>query len=141
MAKIGLEVEGKYAGLGLLTFFCSAEEFFHMEDIFGKLQDYGVDQIYISDHLNEIDLYELGEMFDGVDVIVTVELTQLNALPPENVEIYWNASQASYAQARTIKFLRPMDQIKIENEKTVFSWIIGNADITLPEDFEGDREV
>jgi hypothetical protein len=141
MAKIGLEVEGKYAGLGLLTYFCSAEEFFHTEDIFGKLFDYGVDHIYISDHFNEVDLYELAQMFYSTDIIVTVELTQLDELPPEGIEIYWNASQASYAQARTVKFLRPMDQIKIENEKTVFSWIIGNADITLPEDFEGDREV
>ena len=141
MAKIGLEVEGKYAGKKLLTYFCSADEFFHTEDIFGKLFDHGVDHIYISDHQNELDLYELAQMFYSTDIIVTVELTQLNELPPEGIEIYWNASQASYAQARTVKFLRPMDQVKIEHEKCVFSWVVAQAVITLPEDFEGDITV
>lgn len=141
MAKIGIEVEGKYAEDNLRTYFCSAEEYLNDDYALDKIINAGVEHVYISDHLNQLDLETLAYDFEGVPLIVTVELTQLTALPPARIEIFWNATQASYAQGHTINFLRPHDQVKVENEKTVFSWVVGHAVVTLPEDFEGDVEV
>lgn len=143
MAKIGIEVEGKYVDTDLKTLFCSAEEW--MCDLHKMAQlanAHEVEHIYISDHHNELDLYELSSVIEYLgDVLVTVELTELNELPPENIEIFWNVSQASYAQSRTMLFLRPSDQIKVEHEKHVLSWLVGKGTFTLPEDFEGDITV
>lgn len=141
MAKIGFEVEGKYKGKNLLTYFCSAEEYLADAKLFRKVFDYGVDHVYICDHLNELDLGNVEQVFYSTGVKVTVELTQLNEIAPAGVEIMWNASQASYLQSRTIQYLRPFDQIKVENELYVMCWEVHTATFTLPEDFNGDREV
>lgn len=143
MAKVGYEVEGMLKGEGVLTYFCSAKEYIEANpiELLYKLFSNGVDMIYISDHHNELDLHHLAESFEGSGVAVTVELTELTEIAPEGVSIFWNVSQASYAQSRTIHFLRFEDQIKIENEKNVLSFVAGNAVITRPSDFDGDIEV
>lgn len=141
MAKLGIEVEGILRGQNVKTYFCSAEEYIENEEILEELFDYGVEMIYISDHHNELDLDALSLHFEGTGIAVTVELTELNDYPPPGVQIFWNVAQASYAQARTIKFLRHGDQIKIEHEKTVVSFETSQAIVTSPEDFEGDVEV
>jgi len=141
MAKLGLEVEGKYAAFNLKTLFMSAEEYMEAEDILDIVNEQDVEQLYISDHLNLLDLNDIGRRFADSDVLVTVELTQLDEVPPEGIEIYWNASQASYAQAKTIRYLRSEDQVKVECAKHVMSWVVGEAVLTFPEDFDGDVEL
>ncbi len=141
MAKIGYEVEGKYANQGILTYFCSAEEYLSNEYLHRDLYENRVDMIYISDHLNILDLQSIADTFNGSGIKVTVELTQLDDVPPVGVEIFWNASQASYAQAKTILPLRNIAQIKVEHNKHVMAWTVGNSVLTLPVDFEGDIEV
>lgn len=141
MAKFGIEVEGKLKGSDVRTLFLSAEEYINHESVFDDLADYECDMIYISDHLNQLCLHDLAEVFDGTGYIVTVELTQLTEDPPDQIQIFWNVSQASYAQASTIKYLRHRDQIKIENDLTVFSFLAGDAIVTLPQEFSGDIEV
>ncbi len=143
MAKIGIEVEGMMQGEDVRTFFCSTEEYirYDIDKLMEFLDEREVEMIYISDHHNELDLNNLGEVFEDSGFAVTVELTELTEEPPANVAVFWNVSQASYAQSRTIHFLRAADQIKIENEKTVLSFVARNAVITLPQDFDGDREV
>lgn len=143
MAKIGIEVEGMLRGENVRTYFCSAREYVESDilNLIYNLYANNIEMIYISDHHNELDLHHLAGVFEDSGIGVTVELTELTSVPPEGVEIFWNVSQASYAQSRTLHFLRPKDQIKIENEKHVLAFVVGNAVITYPEDFNGDIEV
>ncbi|USV40852.1 hypothetical protein [Xanthomonas phage BUDD] len=143
MAKIGIEVEGMLRGENVRTYFCSAREYVNTPSVemLYTLFANNIDMIYISDHHNELNLEHLAAVFEDSGIGVTVELTELTAMAPAGVEIFWNVSQASYAQSRTLHFLRPHDQIKIENEKHVLAFVAGNAVITYPEDFNGDIEV
>ena len=142
MAKIGYEVEGMMKGEGIKTYFCDAKEFSSdLEKVYEDLYKHGVDMIYICDHHNELDLRFVAAMFEGTPLAVTVELTELKAPVPPSIKIFWNVSQASYAQSRTMMFLRKYDQIKIEHEKHVLAFVAGNAVTTYPKDFEEDIEL
>jgi len=141
MAKVGFEVEGKYVGQNLLTYFCDASEYLHDPDLWGKILNHGVQHVYICDHLNLLDLDVLALAFYSTGIKVTVELTQLRKVAPAGVEIMWNASQASYLQSRTIDYLRPIDQVKVEQDLFVMCWKVSDAVLTMPKDFEGDIEV
>lgn len=134
--KIGLEVEGRYKGLR--TLFLIAEEFNRIpsEDIIEIATENKAQQIYISDHNNEV----LNQCtFHGSQwstFKVTLEVTQvmfyqdhsavhlLLVIPEENV---WR--------------LKPTDQIKFSRDHTVYAVPVESMYKTTPEDFFGDVEV
>lgn len=144
MRKVGFEIEGRDRGQGVFTMFCDPQTYLDLvewNELFPLLRKHNCVHINIYDVHNDLDLIEVSRYFWESDIKVTVEVSELKAVAPNNVEIFWNVSRSSYEQSRTLHFLRPRDQIKIENELTVLSWERGNAYVTEPIEFEGDVEV
>jgi hypothetical protein len=128
MAKIGIEVEGRLCGIK--TLFCTAYEISN-ENFKIEVPD-DVRGLYISDHNNILDLYELTHLTERF--IVTVERTKVSE-HPENVNIILTIDNESFWS------LHPNDQIKFSKDLTVFATTKRTMVITRPEDFTGDIEI
>jgi len=141
MAKIGIEVEGRFTGLK--TLFLSALEFSN-EAYLKKALELGdkhtdlkglIKQVYISDLDNHLDLvadpnltlYELSKTY-----IVTVEVSEVREETPEYINIMLNIGCPSFWN------LSEVDQFKFSDKQHVFSASVANMSETLPEDFAGD---
>lgn len=134
MAKVGLEVEGRYQGLR--TLFISVDEMSKVN--VGRLDR--IQQIYISDLNNVLDLNSDPFLADWCEMwFVTVERTYVPSftIPALNIMLnvqgnsgFWN--------------LKPTDQIKFhldtKDGPVVKSVSYGEMYLTEPVDFINDKE-
>ena len=133
--KIGMEVEGRLQGLK--TLFVSADEYIGL--VFGWLkvdrQKWEFEQIYVSDHLNEIDMSlmvdEMNKVF-GRPLVITVECTKIDKTPPDGVNVMLVIDSESFWH------LREHDQIKFTKDMTVYATTPSQMVVTHPEAFDGD---
>jgi hypothetical protein len=137
--KIGLECEGEFKGLR--TLFLDSDE---MSAAISKKNDPGpnkafvkilrmeVEQIYICDHDNFLDLYcqEL-EILAAQKKRITVERTVFHGAP-----FYINVML--YVQCGSFWNLRGQDQIKFEKELNVYSIQKSSMIYTAPVEFSSD---
>ena len=131
--KIGYEVEGRFKGLK--TLFVNCDEFTKI-DIAKICHNYMVQQIYISDCDNKIDLESDGLIaYRSGKYVVTIERTKMNCNSPAWLNIVLNVSSESFW------LLKGTDQVKFENKLTVFEIPLENMYYTKPSDFDGDNEI
>jgi len=134
---LGIEVEGKYKGIK--TLFISADELWMIPLFFEKYahQAKEIKQLYISDHANELDirpgspvlLYK--ERFD----LITVERTACAG--PHDAEIH----VMLVVEHSDFWALLETDQIKFTRNHYVWAITKGEMHKSIPQDFEGDKEV
>lgn len=136
--KIGIEVEGRMKGL--MTLFCSAEEFYE-NDVVGLIYSgkVTVSQVYVSDHGGYANIRDLVEL--GKKVYVTVELTYLHRESPAEIGVILNIKNNRPAYEESFKRLKGTDQIKFEHEMNIFTITKEQMHRTYPSDFAGDYEI
>lgn len=124
--KIGLECEGEFDTVESL--FMSAAEFMSCDDING----WTVKQVYISDHNNELDLYDsrLYKLY-ARGLRVVVEVTEFKEAPYYvnimlliNNDSFWN--------------LRANDHVKFSRDLNVYAIKKKSMPYTDPSNFAGD---
>jgi len=132
--KIGIEVEGRFKGLR--TLFMGYGEFFELksfEDIEGILRDKCLQQVYISDLDNRIELRKQILRDMSKVAIVTLERTFVDGLLPEHVRIV-----LSVPVRTDMRILRPGDQIKIDQHQHVWEVSKESMITSIPSDFLND---
>jgi hypothetical protein len=128
MAKIGIEVEGRFKGIK--TLFIQAEEF---DDALRIPRE--CNHIYISDNENTLDLS--AEEWDAWTErwLITVDVTDVCETPRPGLNIMLRIDHPSFW------YLKPTDQIKFEQDKNVWTIPVESMYRTFPEDFEGDIQL
>lgn len=127
MAKIGIEVEGRFIGLHTL-FIDAATESYMLKDC-----NLNVQQIYISDNDNLLKL-DSELIKDAADnFIITIERTYLPHEYPEYINIMLSISNNS-----PFFRLHENDQVKFSWQQTVYAITKRNMTKTIPSDFDGD---
>lgn len=129
--KYGKEVEGRFCGLN--TLFCTADEFIHT-DVTAHIT-FEIQQIYISDHSNKLDLTSSILKSISNCVIVTVELTELTAPVPKHINVLLTLPWDSF------QYLNPNDQIKFSKDNHVFACTKRQMVETFPEEFNDDKPI
>lgn len=134
MAKMGIEVEGRFKGLR--TFFLTADEF---NNLLGssKWPSIGLyQQLYISDHENILDLAKHENLLHQAKcVVVTVERTKVPLMVDASINIILYVKNDSFWN------LKPTDQVKFERDLFVSTMTLENMSITEPWEFENDEEL
>ena len=135
--KFGIEVEGKFKGIK--TLFTSANELKNLSDVLkhcseNLLKD--VEQLYISDHENTLDLTEMGEVLKYTKLfnLVTVEVTKCTE-HSDKIHVMLVIDSPSFWN------LNSNDHIKFSRDHYVFATQRKDLEVTIPEDFAGDIEI
>jgi len=135
--KIGKEVEGRFRGIP--TLFMNASEFLNPKKA-DKAERYFhmCRQVYISDLRNVIRLNrDLRLKKWAKDMIVTVEVSHLPIVPPDDVNII-----LQLAVDPAFRHLRLDDQIKIESEKLrVYTVTVRQMVESYPSEYEDDKVI
>lgn len=142
MAKLGIEVEGRFCGL--FTLFINADEYFNLAEVFDRIRANpdvalaNIEQIYISDHEGRINLQttnqDLVELCAGHQVTVECKyVPQFNIIEHLNIMLSIDCNQVWY--------LRKNDQIKFSMGQHVMATTVRNMTQTAPADFDGDINV
>lgn len=133
--KVGIEVEGK--DKGLKTLFLNAHEITSIaeECLLDICNKHMIEQIYISDLQNKINLFS--EYFYNLskEYIICFEVSFLEQPPPEHISIMLNLNRPD------LFFLKETDQIKFDKDLFVKAIPIKDMIITTPEDFAKDVEI
>lgn len=136
--KQGIEVEGRFKGLR--TLLCGSAAEFYMFIMREKELSSGIQNVYVSDNNNELDLTHLnlwwhrGDVVMAPNYIVTIERTSIPPLSdvPQWVHFILNASNDSFFN------LRPQDQVKFDKDLNVYVSVKETMIRTYPQDFDGD---
>jgi len=129
--KIGNEVEGRM--LGIRTLFCTVDE---LRDVKAPLDQYLVQQIYVSDHDNVLNLAN-NDILQALSLkyAITVERTGGIKCVPEYINIMLVVENKSFWD------LQPNDQIKFTKDLHVYAATKRTMTYTPPNDFAGDLEI
>jgi hypothetical protein len=135
MAKIGVEVEGRF--IGLRTLFLDASELEQRDLVNHALANREVQQIYVSDPLNllGIGVNTVFPMLPSLSTkyLITVEVNSLGSAPiPEWMNIILNVDNLDVWK------LRKADQVKFSDQLNVLATTVQSMTRTVPEDFNGD---
>lgn len=140
MMKIGIEVEGRFEGLK--TLFMTAREFLSrdVQNVVQLLTFHKVQQLYIVDHLSELDL--CSSSFDTITkfcyVVITVERKTLEPAA-RSVLLRSPVELMLYVETPDVLRLRMSDQIKVGAGKHVFVTNIGSMTETVDSDYDNDQ--
>ena len=132
--KLGKEVEGEY--LGVFTLFCSFEEIEALPEAMEKYA-HGVDQLYISDHGNQIDLQNPTAIlpYKSQVGLITVERTRCESPHHPGIDVMLVIDSPSFWA------LGEEDQVKFSRDLHVRAMVKRNMVVTIPSDFKGDKEI
>ena len=126
--KVGIEVEGRL--LGLKTIFINHNEIV-TTNLSSFILDNQVQQLYISDNDNKLDLYS-GTLYELSNLcLVTVERTVVDNYPL-HINIMLNVVNSSFWN------LRRDCQVKFSQGLNVYATTPRQMIRTIPEDFSGD---
>lgn len=126
--KLGYEVEGKY--IGIKSIFLDVSEMHRLDTV---LNDHRVNQLYISDHENTLDLGKhspLGKYLG--EYVVTVERTITSKIVQDRINVMLVVDNPSFWD------LRPNDQIKFTRNNHVYATTVRDMTETDPQEFLGD---
>lgn len=139
--KIGREVEGRLKGIK--TLFLDAEHIEKARTFLDQGDNAVLQHLYISDQSNTLDYHTVSDIFP--EHLVTMDITEvLYDSPidlPENVVLMLRVKGGTQEIFENVERMRTTDMIKIEHQRKVYCFTVGNAVVTFPREFEQDIEI
>lgn len=141
MAKVGIEVEGRYRGMRALFLSAGVDNFTDAAEFLREDYGVGIGLVYISDPEGLVDYMVIGEIFDQWVVTIDTHVVHMGDRP-DNVNLMLRVDHCKqHLMFDYVDRMYVCDQIKIERDRMVYvlPWV--NVIYTNPDEFEGDKEV